>query len=272
MELEPIQRLRRDIKKAVSDGGESPLSTNEARFLVDAYYQMQENRKRSDNQIRAMTESGEPHEVLDWLTVQHRTVENQIKRVLDAYSDSQELGVWARSIIGIGPVIAAGLLAHIDLTRAATAGAIWRFAGLDPTMTWGKGEKRPWNASLKTLCWKIGKSFVYVSGNPDSFYGAYYTERKALRVAKNEAGEYADFAADQLTKKKFKKTTEAYKQYIQGRLPAGHIDAQARRDVVKLFLSHYHEVGYRLVLKQRPPVPFAIEHLGHVHKIPIPSQ
>ena len=37
---------------------------------------------------------------------------------------------------GIGPVIAAGLLANIDIKQAPTVGHIWRFAGLDPTNKW----------------------------------------------------------------------------------------------------------------------------------------
>jgi hypothetical protein len=44
--------------------------------------------------------------------------------------------VTCNSIKGIGPVIAAGLLANIDITKAPTAGHIWRFAGLDPSSKW----------------------------------------------------------------------------------------------------------------------------------------
>jgi hypothetical protein len=44
------------------------------------------------------------------------------------------------------------LLARIDIVKAPTAGHIWRYAGLDPTVRWNKGEKRPWNAGLKVLC------------------------------------------------------------------------------------------------------------------------
>ena len=114
---------------------------------------------------------------------------------------------------GVGPVIAAGLLAHIDITRANTAGSIWRFAGLDPTSEWKKGTKRPHNAALKTLCWKLGESFVKISGKEDSVYGKLYKERKAEESAKNERGEFADQAKQKLEKFKIGKTTDAYKAY-----------------------------------------------------------
>lgn len=240
-QLEPITRLTRDLKQA-----SITLSTDEARFLVDSYYQMQKNRLRASNQVRALSESEEPHTVLDWLMNQSGNLEKQIARALDAYSNSSRVGRWARANGGIGPVIAAGLMAHIDITKAPTAGNIWSFAGLvsgtawlggaaaekavrafidpkvpgtlenivqiaeqlecDPkwlarrvyraanghdipfydsgqelpvmeylTLILGKTEfvkdhiiqavsKRPWNTQLKTLCWKIGESFVKSSG------------------------------------------------------------------------------------------------------------
>src|ERR1039457_1878717 len=148
---EAIQRLKRDLVAAAAT-----LSTNEARYLVDAYYAIQENRKTAGNQVRALAESKEPHTVILWLFDQNEILEKQIKRALDSWTDSIPAAVWAKGIVGIGPVISAGLAAHIDITRCPTAGRIWRLAGLDPTQEWLPKTKRPWNAALKTLCWKIG--------------------------------------------------------------------------------------------------------------------
>lgn len=264
--LPPIERLSRDLKRAAVT-----LTPMEARFLVDAYYQMQENRKRAGNQSRALTESGEPHEVLGWLFDQSHVLEKQVARALDAYSDGHPVGQWSRSIVGIGPVIAAGLLAHIDINKAPTVGHIWRFAGLDPTSEWKKGQKRPWNASLKTLCWKIGESFVKVSGNPKSFYGNVWKERKALEIERNDAGLFKEQAEAKLEKFKIGKTTEAYKWYSQGMLPPGHIHARAKRYAVKLFLAHWHDAAYRNEFGSAPPMPYAIAQLGHAHYIAPPS-
>lgn len=254
--------VKKDVKDAVNT-----LTTQEVRFLVDSYYMMQEDRKRSANQIRALDESEEPHMIIDWLFHQSKTMEDQIKKSLDWYSMTQDIGVWSRSVCGIGPVIAAGLIAHIDITKAPTAGHIWRYAGQDPTSKWLKGEKRPWNASLKTLCWKIGESFVKVSNNENDVYGKFYKDRKVLEIERNEAGKFADQAERILKEKKIGKTTDAYKSYIQGRLPPAHIQARAKRYAVKLFLSHWHEVAYVAHYKQPPPAPYPIAILGHAHKI-----
>lgn len=267
-----VARLSRDLVQATQT-----LTPDEVRFLVDAYYTIQEDRIRSGNQVLALSapiegstgapKQPEPNSVLLWLQDQSRVLENQIKRALDQYSDAQPLGRWARDVHGIGPVIAAGLLAHIDISKAPTVGHIWRFSGLDPTCQWEKGEKRPWNTRLKTLCWKIGESFVKVSGNPDAFYGQIYKQRKELETANNAAGKYADQAAAKLEKFKIGKSTEAYKHYSNGKLPPAHIHARAKRYAVKLFLAHYHEQGFILLHHQKPPLPYPIAHLGHVHKI-----
>lgn len=260
--MNPVTRLTKDIAKAAIT-----LSDQEARFLVDTYYQMQDNRIRADGQIRAMGESEEPHSVLTWLSEQNETLEHQIKRALDKYSFSHPDGQWLRGIYGIGPVIAAGLLAHIDITKAPTVGHIWRFAGLDPTLEWKKGQKRPFNARLKVLCWKAGESFVKFSGDEKCHYGHWWRKRKDEELAKNEAGEFKQAAADILARKNFGKETEAYKAYSVGKLPPAHIHARARRYAVKLFLAHLHEQMYRRHFGTEPPLPYPIAILGHAHYI-----
>ena len=283
-EKNSLIKLNKDLKTA-----NYTLTDNEARFLVDAYYQMQENRKRSDNQVRSMAE--EPHEILAWLADNSRRLENYIKIALDYYSNSTSTGQWARSQVGIGPVIAAGLMAHIDITKAPTAGHIWNFAGLNPSISWGKGERRPWNASLKTLCWKIGESFVKVSGRDDAFYGHIYIQRKNQEWKKNLAGDYSDQATDKLANTKIGKATDAYKWYSglykgmdsemkpikasSGKgipmLPPAHIQSRSKRYAVKLFLSHYHHVAYLNHYNQAPPKPYAIDQMGHAHIINPPG-
>jgi len=265
-EQTPIQRLSTDLARAASS-----LTTREARYLVDSYYAIQEYRKAANNQTRAMQGDGEPHAVVQWLGQQMTGLEAQIKRALEKWTDANPVGEWAKSICGIGPVISAGLLAHIDISKAPTVGHIWRFAGLDPTVTWERKQKRPWNASLKTLCWKIGESFVKVSGNPNDVYGKLWLKRKEEEMARNEAGDYQEIAKLVLASKNIGKKTEAYKHYEIGKLPPAHIHARAKRWAVKLFLSHYHHVAFETEFGYPPPKPFALEHLGHAHFVPIPN-
>jgi hypothetical protein len=246
--LEAIQKLGRDVKR-----GATSLSIDEARFLVGNYYTLQDNRIREDGQIREMVKSGEPHEVLKWLSAQSEALENEIKKVLSYYSDGFQLGRWARSICGIGPVITAGLLAHVDFDKCKTAGSIWRFAGLDPSSTWDKGQKRPWNAALKVLAWKAGMSFVKVNSNDKDVYGHLIAAKQEQLTLQNEALQFKDAAAAVLARS----PNHAQKAiYATGKLSPGHIFSRARRYGVKLFLAHFFEVGWRLKFDCEPPKPF----------------
>jgi hypothetical protein len=266
--LEPLlvslSRLPADLRQAASSLGEG-----EARFLVDTYYQLQDFRKATGNQRRSLTESAEPHETISFFYGQFDALEKQIKGALDVYSAADPLGEWARRQVGIGPVIAAGLLAHIDFT-VPTVGHIWRFAGLDPTVRWEKSKRRPWNAELKTLCWKIGDSFVKFSGREDCFYGQHYRQRKVYEVERDERGGNAETAAQTLKDRQIR-DAETRRVYESGRLPAGRLDLRARRWAVKLFLAHLWEEGYRQRTGNEPLAPYPIAHLGHVHRIEAPT-
>jgi hypothetical protein len=259
-----VTRLSRDLVKAAAT-----LSEEEARYLVDGYYMMQDSRKRADNQLRSMQD--EPHEILGWFGAQADIMEGQVKRALDVYSDNHAVGLWMKSLYGIGPVLAAGLLAHIDIKQAPTAGHVWRFAGLDPSSKWGKGEKRPWNAELRTLTWKCGQSFMKFSGNENCVYGHTYKERKSFEVARNERGDNTARAAEILKEKNWAKGTEAYKHLTKGRLPPAQIDARARRYAVKLFLSHLQTVWWFVQFRKLPASPYAMGKLDHAHFIPLPN-
>ena len=320
----PARQIREDLRLAAS-----LLTPKEARYLVDTYYQMQENRKRAANQARALAAAEEPSRAVSFLRAEALRLENEVKFILASYATSQDLGIWAQSIRGIGPVISAGLLAHLDISRAPTVGHFWRFAGLDPTQKWkgrtvaekvvrehlqgrkptlddlpvlvqqmegiglgaaqrmastdkdGKPRKltadvlistlslRPWNASLKTLCWKIGESFVKVSNNDEDVYGHVYASRKAWEQKQNEQGAYKAQAEVKL--QRVGRSTDAYGYYKQGLLPPAQIHSRAKRYAVKLFLAHYHHVAYVLHYGTEPPKPYVIDHLNHTDMIRPPN-
>ena len=256
--LEPVNRLTKDLRKAAMS-----LGKHEVRFLVDEYYAMQDQRIRETNQCRALLEDGEPHDLIHWLNDQHSTLEQQIKSALHIYAKHNVIGQWLLSVRGIGPVISAGLLAHIDINQCETVGHIWSYAGLDPTKKWNRGEKRPWNAELKTLCWKIGESFVRSKGHEEAVYGALYDQRKIYEIEKNESGQYAEQAKLVLEKTPKHKQAAIYKA---GKLPDGHIHMRAKRYAVKQFLSDLHAYWYRIEFGKEPPLPYPIAILGHAHK------
>lgn len=227
------------------------LTAADARCLVDAYYNARERGREPVGRERSPAAA--------WLLEKHHSVEKEVRRVLDGWTETIPAARWAKGIVG--PVIAAGLAAHIDISRCPTAGRMWRFAGLDPTRKWAHGEKRPWNATLKTICWKIGDCFAKAAAQDGHFYGKLYLQRKSQEEAANDAGKFDAQAAARLRRGDV--DAQERNWYAQGKLPPAHIDARARRWVVKLFLAHYHHVAWTLAMGEAPAKPYVISILGH---------
>ena len=239
------------------------MERDEARFLVDAYYQVQKYRKTAGNQVRAGGQGDvRAFAIVDYVQNHMAAIETRIKLLLKHYAAADPVGEWSMSICGIGPVISAGLLAHIDIERAPTVGHIWSFAGLNPEQTWEKGERRPWNARLKNLCWHIGQCFMKTHNNENSFYGPLYVRRKAYEVERNETGGNADAAAAKVTAHPQHKQREIY---AEGKLPPGQIEARACHWAAKLFLAHWHHVAYECHYGEPPPKPYIIDRGNHAH-------
>jgi len=355
VDLEGLNRLSKDIRDTSGS-----MSRDEARELVTMYYTVQDNRQRSSSQLRELEDQKKPHQVIQFFRDQFLLQENTIKLALDVYSRNTIMGQWARGLLGIGPVLASGFEANINLENCITVGDLWSYAGLNPLAKWvgrdgskkivtelkayndmkgvslkslgtearthfvsecakalglkdgarlfsrmdGKFTeddlvkamaKRPWNPKLKTLCWKLGESFKNFSGNPDGLYGQLYLERKAYEWPKNLLGDYASQA--RVRSQEVRKSTKAYKWYmgqfdpekvrkalLMGTpladmephgptgafvpmLSPGHIMERSKRYAVKLFLAHYHHVGWVRVLGKEPPFPYAHAMLNHAHVI-----
>jgi len=249
----------------------------------------------------------QPKGLTVYVCAQIKLLENQVKNSLGAYAAEFCVGKWLQSICGVGPVLSAGFLTTFDIRRHLlevkdletgnvsihpesrvvrdkikkgklelisekyeprhTAGAFWKFAGLDPTVKWEKGKIRPWNARAKVLCFKLGESFVKVQNNDSDIYGKLLIKRKQLELEKNELGDFTDQAAAKLEAFKIGKNTDAYRAYSDGKLPPAHIHSRARRWVVKLFLSHLHHQMYLDYFEKTPPVPFVFSECfnGGVH-------
>lgn len=139
---------------------------------------------------------------------------------------------WMQRVKGIGPGLAGCLFAHIDITRADSVSALWRYAGQGVTDGQRdkaiKGQKLPYNAELKRICYLIASSFMKCN----SPYREEYEEAKAF----------------------YQRTKTDW--------TAGHIHNAATRKMTKLFLSHlWAEWRTREGLPVREP--YAMQVLGH---------
>lgn len=273
--VQNLLALKKDVKDA-----SVLLTDEEVRYLVDTYYQIQEYRKATKNQARLLDSvpEDEPHKFINMNAKNFEIMERNIKTCLEVYVRSKTIGRWMMSIYGIGPVISAGLMANIDISKVESAGSIMRFAGMDPTEDENgnrrdkriKGQKSPFNGNLKTLCWKIGESFQKVCNKPNDVYGKIYKKRFVYETENNEKGLYKEQALKVLEEKHFdnKVIEEIYKS---GKLPPGHIISRAKRYAVKIFISHLFSVWYELDRGELPPKPYALAILNHKESIEIPN-
>lgn len=299
----PVTRMSRDIRKAAVD-----LGDYEARWLVDTYYNLQEQRIAFGLRSAKLAETFEPTSTFTYFGDQFATLEGQAKGALLNYAKAHPIGSRLLTVKGIGPVLAAGWVARMKplpflkigkgkaeidgeeveieddeenviepgKTLAEVCPSVahfWAYGGVAPGKDRRvKGQKAGWNPAIKRLAFISATCFEKLSaGDEKAFYRQIYDKRKAYEVAKNEAGDYAEQAANALTVKRFGETTAARKVYEAGRLPPGHIRSRCLRYVGKMFMSHLHEAWWKWETPEKPyPQIYVIQHMGHTDKIEVP--
>lgn len=288
--IQVIKKLDKDMKEAAKT-----LQGHEVSFLVKVYYDWQKYRIGNENRLRSK-DGKAPNALVQWMFDQCHMLEKQLAVALDIYTANSEIGTRIRNVPGVGPIMAAGLLAYNipeSILGKNYVSSLYRYAGMDPTCKWEKGKKRPWNANVKVLCYKLGQSFIKTSGNENSYYGQLFKQRKAYELSKNflPLYGYPNRAQADEQAKRFGKATEAYqwctggwvnkpayvtkvkealeKYNVNGRhffnpeecgaaLPMAAINMRAARWAVKRFLSDFHATFYKLVHEKDAPEPFPI--------------
>lgn len=157
-------------------------------------------------------------------------------------------------------------------------------------------KKPPYNRNFKTVCWKMGQSVLKHKNSEKSVYGKLLNERLLYEKQKNAdhgyilealknmgyidkkpdiSKEEQEALLEQMHQDiksgafvpKLGKTTQIYKTYYDGYLGDAHINARARRWVVKLMLSHIFEAMYIDANGTFPPAPYIVSVGGHADYI-----
>lgn len=266
-QIELLAKLNRDLRAA-----SKMLGFDEARFLVDTYYQIQRFRVTSHQRIEASQDAGgEPNALLGYTEESFKRLEKNLYVCLGEFARQYTVGEWLQSLTGIGNVISTGFLCYFDIQKAPTAGHFFSFAGYNPNMVWGKGQRRPYCSRLKFICINAGTCIALTSTKTESHYGPWLLKRKLYETDKNERGDYKPEAERLLKVFDFDKSTEAYKANIQGKLSLGQINGRARRWAVKLLLAHTHYVMFKDFYGREPVLPFALAQGDHAHYITPPN-
>lgn len=248
------------------------MESEAVRALVQVYYDVQEVRISAEHRIRKAGEHGLSEStvtrLMDWVNERMDKQERELKAmVLKQIKDEPIWRDWLEGVKGVGPCIAGGLMARIgDCSLFDTVSKLWAYCGQHVVNGEApkrkRGEKANWNAFLRTLAWKAGKSFVMVGGG---YRDLYLQEKVRLRKlhpepVAHDPPRYKRQTGDETAAGKPKEEVLKYSD--------GHVDAMARRHTAKVFLAHYwHQARTMAGLPTREV--YVVEKLGHTTPIPV---
>jgi hypothetical protein len=231
------------------------------RILVESYQDTQKLRIASFNRLNMYSKLGlltslqeaKLGEMVSDLKAEERKLQGMMEQELEEIPVWQ----WLRTIKGMGPAMAAGLIAWIDdIGKAPHVSSLWRYAGLHvedgraPRRK--RGEKADWNPRLRTHMWKITKQILMAK---DPFYYGWYKEFKEREVEKCKKNGIRIVPASKLPTKGGKKYEPP------GVISQGHVENRARRKVAKLLLAHLWHVWREM--EGLPTEPAYPAKLGH---------
>ena len=160
-----------------------------------------------------------------WLRDIDRAVAKHLK------SSTDPLVKCMLDVPGVGPVTTAALLVYVDLEKAASPSALWKYVGLHCAAgdRYVKGEAGGGNKTLRTVLWNTACSMMKQADNP---YRAVYDQTKA---------KYAN--SDRIVKSrdtKGKLVEVAWKD-----AKPSHRHGAALRAIIKHFLADFWMIGRR---------------------------
>jgi hypothetical protein len=139
---------------------------------------------------------------------------------------------WFSKVKGIGDLNIGKVIGLVNIERADNISKLWRYAGFG--VQDGKGERRivgedlHFNMTLKTMCWRLGKSLIRAKG---AYYNFYLEQKRIIgQRVKNEGKKIVPSAELPKQKGKHIENDEFF--------GLGHVDMMAMRKMIKLFLSH----------------------------------
>jgi len=207
-------------------------------------------------QIRTGKASG-PHPLLGWTYRRHWESEQELCRGMACCLEAHPVWPWLQQVKGVGPTLAAKLLARLDPLRADTPSAFWAYCGLATV----PGEEYRCETCGYTVAYPVGWR---VSGNHPQLGSTRRcsgglerarTAEEGVRAAQPKPAKGERAAYDQYAKKvcyligtSFLKTRSTYaEQYLREKArlererpgwPRARRHLAALRKMEKLFLAH----------------------------------
>lgn len=223
--------------------------------IMDDRRQMMKLLMKMNNQLLAyqrQTDEANP-ETIEFLTDSMDPVKKRLAKIdrqAEKHIKTSEdpLIQAAMNVIGVGPMTVAGLTVYIDLEKAQSVSALWKYVGLHAASNdrYTKGEAGGGNKTLRTILWNMANS---MTKNRKCPYREVY-DRTKDRLAASEKITKSRNNQGQLVEVAWKDTM------------ASHRHGAALRAMMKHFLADYWFVGRELRGLDTRPL-YVQEQLGH---------
>jgi len=188
---------------------------------------------------------------------------------------------WFSRVKGVGNENIGKVVAPIDIERATTISALWKFTGYSvedgsaPRRVRG-GGKLAYNSQLRSMCWRLASSLKRAKG---CFYVYYIREKEkyqerflsqGYKILATPSGRWAcsNCGASWAKQRDIGPCCDSpqiekkLRQEPAGVIWMGHLDAMAVRKMIKLFLACLWLV-WREAEGLPGTKPYAIDRLGH---------
>lgn len=210
--------------------------------------------------IAPYLEAQEPLE--RWRSLHEKTLTQAVK-TLPIYG-------WAKGVSGLGDVSLAGLIGECSglnfetgewwsIGQMKSVSAVWKRLGLavmngvrqgDATAGLSKSDwvEHGYVKTRRSVVWNIGECVIKAQWRKENTvhaYGKFYGEEKARLQALNEAGAFADKAAE-IVERMRKAGSKPLAENVEGRLTASHINNRAKRHMTKRLLRDLYVEWRRL--------------------------
>lgn len=149
--LEMVNKFTKDTMGIIKSKA-TTITKDELKFIVHLFYSAQKDRIAVNNQFYALTNGNmtscrdelesASYSIIKWELDNQTLREKELLKVLKLVAESDIRGQWLTSIVGIGPTIAANLMAQLDVTKVRYASQFISYCGLSSQSIELGG--RPW--------------------------------------------------------------------------------------------------------------------------------
>jgi len=257
-------------------------NTESLTSMVDAALAVEKLRVTSEVRQSHFALNGKQDPETDELHQRLRDLEDYIDDRVSDLIKSHPAYPWFSRIMGVGGENIGKVIAPIDIEKAKTISALWKFAGFAPDKE-GKamrrvkgGGKLEYNSQLRSMCWRLASSLKRVKG---SFYEYYISEKgkyqerflsQGYKILATPSGRWVCTNCGASWERQRDLTPccgnqeigKKLRQEPPGVIWVGHLDAMAVRKMIKLFLSCLWLV-WREAESLPTRSPYAIEKKGH---------